>query len=59
LRRLDEALATGPFLLGDTLSLADIALVAYTRVAHEGGFTLADYPNVMRWVKTVETALGI
>jgi len=59
LKRLDEATATGPFLLGDTLSLADIALVAYTRVAHEGGFTLADYPNVVRWVAAVEKALGM
>jgi glutathione S-transferase len=59
LKRLDEATATGPFLLGDALSLADIALVAYTRVAHEGGFTLADYPNVVRWVAKVEAALNI
>jgi glutathione S-transferase len=59
LKRLDEATATGPFLLGDALSLADIALVAYTRVAHEGGFTLADCPNVVRWVAKVEAALNI
>jgi len=59
LKRLDEATAGGPFLLGAALSLADIALIAYTRVAHEGGFTLADYPNVVRWVKAVEAAANI
>jgi Glutathione S-transferase len=41
------------------LSLADVALVAYTRWAHEGGFDLADYPAVAGWVHRVEDALGI
>ncbi|MGO4612391.1 hypothetical protein AB4142_39240 [Variovorax sp. 2RAF20] len=41
------------------MTLADIALVAYTRVAHEGGFDLARYPAVKAWVGRVETALGI
>ncbi|MDB5685471.1 MAG: Glutathione S-transferase, C-terminal domain, partial [Rhizorhabdus sp.] len=59
LLRLDEATAGGGFLVGDALSLADIALVAYTRVANEGGFELADYPNVQAWVKRVEAALEI
>lgn len=59
LQRLDEATADRSFLLGEALSLADIALVAYTRVADEGGFVLGDYPNVVRWIARVETALGI
>jgi len=59
LRRIDEAIADRAFLLGDALSLADIALVAYTRVADEGGFALGDYPNVQAWVKRVEAALAI
>ena len=59
LRRIDEAIADRAFLLGDALSLADIALVAYTRVADEGGFALGDYPNVQAWVKRVEGALAI
>ncbi len=60
LRRLEDALAAGSaFLVGDTLSLADVALVAYTRVAHEGGFDLAGYPVVQAWVRRVETALKI
>jgi glutathione S-transferase len=59
LARLEEALAASPFLVGEALTLADIAVVAYTRVAHEGGFDLAGYPAVRRWVARVETALGV
>lgn len=59
LQRLDDALADSAFLVGETVSLADVALVAYTRVAHEGGFDLADYPRVKAWVGRVEAALKI
>lgn len=59
LQRLEDGLAAQPFLVGDRLTLADIALVAYTRKAHEGGFHLADYPRVQAWVARVEQALGI
>ena len=47
------------WLVGDTMTCADIALVAHTRVAHEGGFDLAQFPNVERWVSRVEGALSI
>lgn len=47
------------WLVGETMTCADIALVAYTRVAHEGGFDLAQFPNVERWVSRVEGALSI
>jgi glutathione S-transferase len=47
------------YFVGSTLTLADIALVAYTRVAHEGGFDLSEFPSVHRWVARVETDLGI
>ncbi len=59
LRRLEEGLAGQPFLAGGSLSLADVALVAYTRVAHEGGFELTNYPAVQAWVGRVEKALEI
>lgn len=59
LARLELGLAQTPFLVGAALSLADIALVAYTRVAHEGGFDLAAYPKVQAWVARVEQALSI
>lgn len=59
LQRLEDGLADGPFLVGGAVSLADVALVAYTRVAHEGGFSLDVYPRVKSWVARVEAALGI
>ena len=59
LDRMEGALAGRDWLVGEGLTLADIALVAYTRVAHEGGFDLADYPAVQLWVARVEQALGI
>lgn len=59
LQRMDDALQDGGFLVGEALSLADVALVAYTRVAHEGGFDLSDYPAVKAWVARVDAALGI
>jgi glutathione S-transferase len=59
LKRMDEALSAAAWLAGDRLSLADVALVAYTRVAHEGGFDLGLYPAVKAWVGRVEQALAI
>ncbi|MBO6584157.1 MAG: glutathione S-transferase family protein [Hyphomonas sp.] len=47
------------WLVGDAMTLADIALVAYTRVAHEGGFDLSDFPSVERWVSRTEVALNL
>lgn len=59
LQRLELQLQEGPFLVGGHLSLADVSLVAYTRVAHEGGFDLAPYPAIRAWVSRVEAALRI
>ncbi|MBD3771562.1 MAG: glutathione S-transferase family protein [Rhodobacterales bacterium] len=47
------------WIVGDQMTLADIALVAYTRLAHEGGFDLSEFPSVERWVSRTEAALGI
>jgi len=59
LQRLEDATAAGDFLVGAQPSLADVALIAYSRVADEGGFDLADYPNMRAWIGRVEQALGI
>ena len=59
LARLELALSSGGFLVGPRLSLADVALVAYTRVAYEGGFDLADCPSVQAWIGRVESELAI
>ena len=59
LARMQLQLKETPYLVGEALSLADIALVAYTRVAHEGGFDLAKYPAVQAWIARVERDLGL
>lgn len=41
------------FFAGDRLSIADIALYAYTHVAEEGGFDLAAYPALRAWLDRV------
>ncbi|WP_114952560.1 glutathione S-transferase family protein [Sphingosinicella terrae] len=50
---MDEHLATRPFFVGETITLADIALYAYTHVAEDGGFRLAEYPSVTAWLERV------
>ncbi|MCW5752241.1 MAG: glutathione S-transferase family protein [Alphaproteobacteria bacterium] len=39
-------------------TIADIALHAYTHVAHEGGFDLAPFPAVRRWLARVSALPG-
>jgi len=54
-----EAHLTGhDFFAGNGLSVADIALYAYTHTADEGGFTLNDYPQVSAWLRRVEQDPG-
>jgi glutathione S-transferase len=52
------AYSGGPYLVGDALTLADIALYAYTHVAHEGGFELGPYPSVRAWLDLVSSEPG-
>jgi glutathione S-transferase len=47
------------YFVGSKLSLADIALVAYTRFSHQAGIALAQYPNVRAWVRRIEDDLNI
>jgi len=50
---MDEHLETRDWFVIDRLTLADIALYAYTHVAEEGGFSLLPYPNVRAWLDRV------
>ena len=58
LQRLEDGLQD-PYRVGDAPPLADVALVAYTRMAGDGGFDLARYPRVQAWIGRVEQALHI
>jgi glutathione S-transferase len=55
---MDEHLAGRDYFVGDGLSLADVALYAYTHVADEGGFDLARWPAVRRWIDRVAAEPG-
>jgi glutathione S-transferase len=57
LDHLERRLAGARFLIREAFSLADIALLAYTRVAHQGGFDLSRYDAVRRWIADSESIL--
>ena len=56
---LESQLIGRDYLAGGALTLADIALLAYTRLAPEGGFDLRQRPHVRAWIGRCETALGL
>jgi glutathione S-transferase len=55
---MERHLAERTFLVGDRYSIADIALYAYTHVAHEGGFELDAYPAIRAWLERVAAQPG-
>jgi glutathione S-transferase len=56
---MEHHLETRPFFVGQRLSLADLALFAYTHRAAEGGFDLAPYPAVRRWLDRCRAESGV
>ncbi|AMO77398.1 MULTISPECIES: glutathione S-transferase family protein [Pseudomonas] len=50
---MEQQLARTPYLVGDSYSIADITLYAYTHVAHQGGFDLSGYPAINAWMARV------
>jgi glutathione S-transferase len=55
---LEAHLETRDWLVGDGMTLADIALYAYTHVAPEGGIELEPYPAVRAWLDRVAAQPG-
>jgi len=50
---LEQQLEKSDYLTGNELSIADIALFAYTHVAAEGGFDLGDFPAIGVWIERI------
>ncbi len=50
---METQLEENDFIAGTIYSIADVALYAYTHVAHEGGFDLQEYPRVRAWLGRV------
>ncbi len=59
LDHLENALQTTQWLASASFTIADIALLAYTRLAAEGGFDLAARPQVRAWIERCEVQLDI
>ena len=47
------------YFIGERLSIADIVLLPYTRMAHEGGFDLASRTNLSAWIARCEGDLRL
>ncbi len=56
---MERMLAGRAYFVGDTMSVADIALLAYTRLAHEGGFDLGPRPGIRNWIRRCEQLLKL
>ena len=56
---MERHLAGRDFFAGDSLSLADLSLFAYTHKAGDGGFDLGPYPAVRNWLARVAATPGI
>jgi glutathione S-transferase len=56
---MDKWLLTRDWLAGQAFSIADIALLAYTRLAEQGGFDLGKRKALKRWIVRSEGELGL
>src|SRR5262245_12325490 len=56
---LDKLLSDRGWLVGDSMTIADIVLLPYTRLAPEGGFELSQRHNVCAWIARCERELGL
>lgn len=58
LQLMDDHLAGHDWLAGEAMSIADIALYAYTHVCEAGGFRLSYYPAVCKWLDRIAARPG-
>ena len=58
LTAMEQQLDGHDYFVGDRYSIADVALYAYTHVAHEGGFDLDGYPAISAWLDRVANQPG-
>jgi glutathione S-transferase len=55
---MEHHLEGSTWFVGESITLADIALYAYTHVAEEGGFDLEPYPAIRAWLARVSAEPG-
>ena len=52
--------STGKFLVGDDLTIADLAIYCeYRDVDYLGIFDVSEYENILRWVEACEQTVGL
>ncbi len=56
---LDRHLGGTRFLIGSTPTIADVAIFPWIATAEEGGFTIANYPNIHAWAERMMTLPGV
>ena len=56
---MNARLASHTWMANDAYSIADIALLAYSRLAQEGGFDLASRSHLQDWITRCENRLGL
>jgi len=54
LQLMEDHLRVNDWLVGEAVTLADIALYPYTHKAEAGGFPLEDFPAVCEWIGRIE-----
>lgn len=59
LDHVEHQLRSRDYLAGPATTIADIAVLAYTRLADEGGFDLAERPGIRKWIARCEDSLAI
>jgi glutathione S-transferase len=59
LQAMERHLADHDYLVAARVTIADVALYAYTHVAPEAGFELEPYPALRAWLERVEREPGI
>lgn len=55
---MEKHLSTHNYFVAERYTIADIALYAYTHVAHEGGFDLGNYPKIRTWLQRIHEQAG-
>lgn len=58
LKIMESALSKSTFLTGDQITIADIALYPYTKMADQGGYELTSFPKILDWMKNIEKEKG-
>ena len=56
---MERELSDRPFFVGNAPTLADLSIVAYTRLCPDAGFRLENWPAVSRWIARVESSFDL